>query len=89
MKHITTDKTKNKDKEKTMAIDPRLNCAARICCPPADARNTQIELLCEAGCPDDLAPKLAERLETMGIALAPMELMDVIGQLANHPNREA
>lgn len=73
-------------KAKTMAIDPRLNCAAKICCPPNQARETQIELLCEAGCPDDLAPRLADRLATMGISFAPTELMDVIGRLAEHPN---
>lgn len=87
----TKDTKEKKDKKgkkgKLMAIDPRLNCAARICCPPPAARATQIELLCEAGCPDDLAPKIAERLEQMGISFAPVELMAVIAELAEHPNR--
>lgn len=69
-----------------IAIDPRLNCAAKICCHPDQAKRVQIELLCEAGCPEEFAPRVADRLEKMGISLAPSELMDVISRLAQHPN---
>lgn len=80
------NKGKVKSNDVIAAIDPRLNCAAKICCPPMQARHTQIELLCEAGCPDNLAPVLADRLEKMGISFAPSELMDVIARLAQHPD---
>jgi hypothetical protein len=69
-----------------MAIDPRLNCAAEICCPPPEAFQTRVELLCELGCPDDLAPKMVAAMDSKGISFAPKELMDVIRRLADHPN---
>lgn len=69
-------------------MDPRLNCAANICCPPREARETRIELLCEAGCPAELSAKIVDRLELMGITFAPIQLMKVISEMVNHPGRE-
>lgn len=68
-----------------MPIDPRLNCAAEICCPPPDAFQARVALLCEAGCPDELAPALVGKLDAMGITFAPKALMAVIAELADHP----
>lgn len=64
-----------------MPIDPRLNCAAEICCSPPDALRMRVELLTEAGVPEDLAPKIAAKLADMGIALLPAELAAVIYQI--------
>jgi hypothetical protein len=69
-------------------MDPRLNCAADICCPPPPARLTRIEILCEAGCEPEAASKIADNLTKMGVTFAPVELMDVISRLADHPNRK-
>lgn len=68
-------------------MDPRLNCAADICCPPKQARETRIELLCEAGCSYSLAETLVDNLCKMGITFAPIQLMKAISEMVNHPNR--
>lgn len=66
-----------------MPIDPRLNCAAEICCsgPPASIAAASA-ILCDAGCPDDLAPSIAGKLREMGVAFTSTALTKAIRDIA-------
>lgn len=65
-----------------MAIDPRLNCAAEICCTPEQAHAAAVELLCECGVSEDEAPRIAKRLREKGIAFTSTELAEAIRHIA-------
>jgi hypothetical protein len=65
-----------------MPIDPRLNCAAEICCDPIKAQQARIEILCDIGVSEDQAPKMAARMKELGIAFTSTELADAIRHIA-------
>lgn len=49
--------------------DPRICCAAGLCCDPPAARAATISLLTEAGCDPKDAPTVADNLASMKVAL--------------------
>lgn len=74
-----------------MPVDPRLNCAAEICCgPPPDSIETPTSqsvasfaaILADAGVPEDDAPKIAAKLRSMGVSLTSVELNAAIRAIA-------
>lgn len=69
-----------------MPVDPRLNCAAQICCDADDARVSQLSLLADLGVknPGEVADAMAEA----GLIFMPCELGEAISKLADHPNRK-
>lgn len=78
-----------------MAIDPRLCCAAEICCPPPIARQTKINIIKDLmgnkweGTSEEIAVRFADNMTRLGLEFAPAELMKVIAEIANHPNRSS
>lgn len=69
-----------------MPVDPRINCAAQICCDVDDARLAQISLLSDLGVknPNEVATAMAEK----GLVFMPAELSSVISKIADHPNKK-
>jgi hypothetical protein len=65
-----------------MPIDPRLNCAAEICCTPEQAHAAAVSLLCDCGVSEDEAPRIAKRLREKGIVFTSSELADAIRHIA-------
>ena len=66
-----------------MPIDPRLNCAAEICCSgPPQSIAAAAAILCDAGCSEDEAPKIAAKLREMGVAFTSTELATAIRNIA-------
>lgn len=65
-------------------LDPRLNCAAGICCGPSsdDARVAAMQLLHENGVPADCCEQVAVNLHNAGIVLLPAKLARIIKQIA-------
>ena len=78
-------------------VDPRINCAAEVCCAPvttgtgpdglvvkrsSDSLQAAVGILCDAGVPEDLAPKVARQLHGMGVALLSTELAEAIRHIA-------
>lgn len=68
-----------------MPPDPRLNCAAEICCPAPQAFQARVQILCSLGCSEDDAPSLAKAMIEQEIDFAPASLMAEIAALADHP----
>lgn len=82
-----------------MPVDPRLNCAAEICCPPPAAKEAKIQLVEELivdiqsvvvkGVGQSsryLGELVVDRMKELDIEFAPGELMRAIRNLADHPN---
>lgn len=63
-------------------IDPRLNCAAEICCAPEQAHAATVELLCECGVSEDEAPRIAKRMRDKGITFTSTELAGAVRHIA-------
>lgn len=72
-----------------MPIDPRLNCAAEICCSPPDALRAATSLLIDAGCPDEYAASCARNLREMGVTFTSTALAGAISDIAQHPRKGA
>lgn len=68
-------------------IDPTLNCAAEICCSKEQAMQARVKILCDLGCPDELAPKIAAKMPEMGIGFTSTKLNEAIAEIAHHPGR--
>lgn len=62
--------------------DPRINCAAEICCDPPRSLAAAASILCDAGCPEDLAPKIAHKLMTMNITFTSTALARAVREIA-------
>lgn len=83
-----------------MPVDPRLNCAAEICCPPPQAREAKLSIIDDLlvdtpglsiqinGKPYKVSEMLADRMTALDIEFAPVSLMRAIRDLADHPNRK-
>lgn len=69
-----------------MPVDPRINCAAEICCGETDARLARIALLKELGVAEP--ERVADAMRARGLALMPAELAQIISEIADHPNRK-
>lgn len=69
-------------------LDPRLNCAAEICCqkPAADAALEAV--LCDLGCSDADAAAYAQAMRKADLVFMPGKLARVIAEIADHPNRK-
>jgi hypothetical protein len=67
--------------------DPRINCAAEICCDPPAALRAAAEILCDIGVAEDDAPKMAAKLKEMGITFTSVELAGAIAEIADHPHK--
>lgn len=65
-------------------LDPRLNCAAEICCGHKSALETTATILSECGVPADYCASVAKTLSDKGVVLMPAQLAQVIKQIA-HP----
>lgn len=70
-----------------MPVDPRINCAAGICCDPAGALTATAEILCDIGVPEDDAPKMAAKMRDMGITFTSAALAEAVAAIADHPRR--
>lgn len=72
------------------SVDPRLNCASRICCDPPEGFRATTEILMDLGCPDRAtALCMAEKMEILGITFLPVALAEVIAEIAQHPGKRA
>jgi hypothetical protein len=69
-------------------VDPRLNCASEICCPPRalaynqSAHDARVEILLDLGAPAELAQKMAREMPNKGVCFLPQALADVIREIA-------
>lgn len=85
-----------------MPVDPRLNCAAEICCPPPAAREAKESIVRDLVVPIDISIRvldkeaggvdlvrvITDRMTELDIEFAPGALMRVIRDLADHPDRK-
>jgi hypothetical protein len=71
----------------TEAVDPRINCAAEICCDVDDARKARVEILTDLGVEPLEAIRLADEMKKKGLAFMPIQLTQVIADIADHPGR--
>lgn len=72
------------------AVTPAsINCAARICCPPAPAARTKVEIACGLGLDEDAAIAFVGKMDAAGLCFMPQKLADVIAEIADHPGRHA
>jgi hypothetical protein len=75
--------------------DPRLNCAAEICCGPVpplteggdvqqnpDAFRSLVAILVDLGVPEDLAPRVAREMRQRGIVFLSAELAAAIREIS-------
>ncbi|HEY3492593.1 MAG TPA: hypothetical protein VGK43_06550 [Solirubrobacterales bacterium] len=74
--------------------DPRINCAAEICCGPppplADgtsafndaAHRSRVSILLDLGVPDEIAAKVSRRMAETGIVFLSAELATAIREIA-------
>ena len=77
--------------------DPRLNCAAGVCCDPipplieppkdkaaagSDAFQATVAILLDLGVPEDLAPNVAVEMGARGIVFLSAELAAAIREIA-------
>lgn len=65
-----------------MPIDPRLNCAAEICCSGPPALRARAAILCDLGVSDQDAPRMARKMQEMGITFTSTALADAIREIA-------
>lgn len=71
-----------------MPVDPRLNCAAEICCSPTltdgagKARESRKNILADLGAGDDLAWEMADAMKAQGLCFMPQALADTIREVA-------
>lgn len=77
-----------------MPVDPRLNCAAEICCAPApvaedgtrqlnqDAHASRVGILCDLGAPEELAHKMSAAMAERGIVFLSAELATAMREIA-------
>ena len=78
-----------------MPVDPRLNCAAEICCAPVppisegsvptrnpESLRSAAAILKDCGVPEDLAPKVAKEMHGRGIVFLSAELATAIRNIA-------
>lgn len=78
-----------------MPVDPRLNCAAEICCiPPApvagesaaplnnEAHRARVAILEDLGVPDELAHKVSRQMAEKGVVFLSAELATAIRNIA-------
>jgi hypothetical protein len=65
-----------------MPVDPRLNCAAEICCNPPRALAARVSILCDLGVPEEDAPRMAAKMKEMGIAFTSASLAEAIREIA-------
>lgn len=70
------------------SVDPRLNCAAGICCAPGNALSAATSILLDAGCPDEYAGLCARNLHEMGITFTSTKLARAIAEIADHPGQK-
>lgn len=82
--------------------DPRLNCAAEICCPPPAAREAKESVVRDLVVPVDISVRvlgkeagdvdlvkiITDRMTELDIEFAPGALMRAIRDLADHPGRK-
>jgi len=68
----------------TDGIDPRLNCAAEICCQrqSAESNKALCDILADLGVPADLQDTVAANMRTRGIVLMPTQLAHIIKRIA-------
>lgn len=67
------------------AVDPRICCAARVCCQdPIAAQKAAISLLEEMGIETFQAHDLLARMEDVGIVFMPVSLAAAIADLVGH-----
>lgn len=71
-----------------MPVDPRINCAAGICCDPTGALAATTEILCDIGVPEDDAPKMAAKMRDMEITFTSTSLAGAISEIADHPHKK-
>lgn len=69
-------------------IDPRLNCAAEICCQRPAADTALETILCDLGCSDEEAETYAKAMRAQDLVFMPGKLARVIAEIADHPNRK-
>lgn len=63
------------------AVDPRICCAARVCCQdPIAAQESAMSLLEEMGIETSQARDLLDRMEMAGIVFMPMSLAAAIAE---------
>lgn len=77
-----------------MPVDPRLNCAAEICCVPRplaedgtrplnqEAHASRVSILCDLGIPEDLAHKASAEMVTRGIVFLSADLATAMREIA-------
>lgn len=70
------------------AVDPRINCASGVCCPPGGALSAATAILIDAGCPEEYAGQVAKRLRGMGVAFTSTKLADALAEIADHPDKK-
>lgn len=74
-------------------IDPRLNCAAEICCGPAPgvvgdesinqpAHVARVGILVDLGIPEERAHKVSKQMVKQGLCFMPQELATVMREIA-------
>lgn len=64
-------------------FDPRINCAAEICCPEiANANAALASLLGDLGVPDESLAEVVRRMRESGLVFLPSELAVTIRQIA-------
>lgn len=67
--------------------DPRLNCAAEICCQPPQAREALVSILLDIGVPEEYVRRCAVKMTEMGIAFTSVEMMKAVAEIVDHPGR--
>lgn len=77
-----------------MPVDPRLNCAAEICCGPPPgivgeeaalnqpAHTARVGILVDLGISEEKAHKVSKRMVEQGLCFMPQELADVMREIA-------
>jgi len=70
------------------SVDPRLNCAAGICCGPGGSLAAATSILVDAGCPNEYAASCARNLRERGITFTSVALAEAMADIADHPGRK-
>lgn len=89
----TKKETDMENHKAALAIDPRINCAAEICCgPPPDQRTAaelnqeahrlRVSILVDLGVPEEMAHRVSKSMVTHALCFMPQQLADVIREIA-------
>lgn len=65
--------------------DPRLNCAAGVCCDPPEALTARVDILRSLGVPESCCEDVAKTMPELGIAFTSTDLMKAVSEIADHP----